>query len=274
MRTSAWLCRRIWTRIDPRPGFVALALLGLSYEAVAEPAEVEPQAALPLRGTIFAHGGGPLGRDHIDEFVRLCGKGSKLVVIPSAIEKADDPAYAEKIRSGWERRGLREAVMLHTNDRAEADSPEFVEPLTRADCVWFGGGAQGRIVDRYVGTRVEEELHGLLVRGGVIAGYSAGMAPLTRVMIRQGNPDPQEATGFGVLPGAIVDQHFVRNEREPRMLAMLDRHPDLVGYGVDERTSLIVTGKRWRVFGHSVVRRCTKRRGCKDLLPGTTGKFP
>lgn len=274
MRTSAWLCRRIWTRIDPRPGFVALALLGLSHEAVAEPAEVEPQAALPLRGTIFAHGGGPLGRDHIDEFVRLCGKNSKLVVIPSAIEKADDPAYAEKIRSGWERRGLREAVMLHTNDRAEADTPQFVEPLTRADCVWFGGGAQGRIVDRYVGTRVEEELHGLLVRGGVIAGYSAGMAPLTRVMIRQGNPDPQEATGFGVLPGAIVDQHFVRNEREPRMLAMLDRHPDLVGYGVDERTSLIVTGKRWRVFGHSVVRRCTKRRGCKDLLPGTTGKFP
>ena len=269
MRTSARPCRRISRRIDA--ALVALALLAFTRDSIAD---TPSRAALPLPGTIFLHGGGPLGRDHIDEFVRLCGKNSKLVVIPSAIEKADDPEYAEKIRSAWERRGLDDAVMLHTNDRAEADSPDFVEPLSHADCVWFGGGSQGRIVDRYVGTRVEDELHALLLRGGVIAGYSAGMAVMTRVMIRQGNPDPEEATGFGVLPGAIVDQHFVRNEREPRMIAMLQRHPELVGYGVDERTTLIVKGKRWRVFGHSVVRRCTRKRGCEDLLPGTTGKFP
>ena len=55
---------------------------------------------------------------------------------------------------------------------------------------------------------------------------------------------------------------------------MLDRHPDLVGYGVDERTALIVTGKRYRIFGESVVRRCTPHRGCKDLPAGTSGKFP
>jgi cyanophycinase len=249
-----------WTRV------VAVAALGL-----VSGAEATARVELPIAGTIFMHGGGPLGNDHLDEFVKLCGEHGKLVVIPSAIEKADDPEYAEKIRRNWERRELPDAVMLHTNDRAEANSVDFVEPLTRADCVWFGGGSQGRIVDRYVGTRVEDELHALVLRGGVIAGYSAGMAVMTRVMIRQGNPDPEEAVGFGVLPGAIVDQHFVRNEREPRMLAMLARHPELVGFGVDERTTLIITGKRWRVFGHSVVRRCTVRRGCRDLLPGTSG---
>jgi cyanophycinase len=242
-----------------------------------EPDPVPPPEpmTLPLPGTVYAHGGGPLGNDHIKEFVKICGgKKARLVVIPTAVDKADDPDYAERVRTAWAKRGVEQAIMLHTGDRAEADSRAFVEPLTTADCVWLGGGAQGRLVDRYVGTRVQRALHAVVRRGGAVGGYSAGMAVLTKVMIRQGNPDPVEAEGFGLLPGVIVDQHFIKKEREPRLLTMLDRHPDLIGYGIDERTALIVSGKRYRVLGHSVVRRCTKRRGCKDLRPGAAGKFP
>ena len=93
-------------------------------------------------------------------------------------------------------------------------------------------------------------------------------------MIHHGYPEPVEGTGFGILPGIIVDQHFLARQREPRLVSMLERHPELVGFGIDEATALVVQGDRWRVVGDSVVRRCTLDKGCADLPAGASGRFP
>jgi len=80
--------------------------------------------------------------------------------------------------------------------------------------------------------------------------------------------------GFGVLPEVIIDQHFLAQDREPRLLTMLARHPDRVGYGVDEDTALIVHGDTYEVIGNSVVRRCEHPKGCASLPAGSSGSFP
>jgi cyanophycinase len=224
------------------------------------------------KGTIFAHGGGP--DTALDQFAALCDDKGPLVLIPTASEESDQEIHRERLRQPWLRRGLREVVILHARDREEAQAEGFVEPLRKASCAWLVGGQQGRLEDRYVGTPVEQELHALLRRGGVVGGSSAGSAILSRVMIHHGNPDPVEGTGFGILPGIIVDQHFLARQREPRLVTMLERHPDLVGFGIDEATALVVQGDRWRVVGDSVVRRCTLSAGCADLPAGASGRFP
>lgn len=236
----------------------------------------EPRAAPPRRprkpkGIVFAHGGGP--DVPLDEFAALCRERGPLVLIPTANESADRAHTREQLREPWLRRGLRDVVVLHARDRDEALVDGFVAPLRSASCAWLSGGRQGRLEDRYVGTPVEQELHAMLRRGGVVGGSSAGSAILSRVMIHHGNPDPVEGTGFGILPGIIVDQHFLARQREPRLVAMLERHPELVGFGIDEATALVVQGDRFRVVGDSVVRRCTPQGGCADLPAGASGRL-
>ena len=59
--------------------------------------------------------------------------------------------------------------------------------------------------------------------------------------------------GFGLIRGAIVDQHFVRRRRSNRLLSVVLEHPTLVGIGIDESTALEVPPSGpWRILGDSV----------------------
>jgi len=49
------------------------------------------------------------------------------------------------------------------------------------------------------------------------------------------------ARGLGLLPGVIVDQHFVARQRSNRLLSVILEHPELLGVGVDEDTAIWVT---------------------------------
>ncbi|MBV1857977.1 MAG: cyanophycinase, partial [Nannocystaceae bacterium] len=231
------------------------------------------QVSFPLVGTVLAHGGGPLRANIIKRFCQICGPHGKLVLIPTAAEGADNPATLEKLPKRWLDRVGRVDV-LHTLDPERANQADFIAPLKDADCVWLGGGAQGRLRDAYVDTEVQEALRGVLLRGGIVGGYSAGTAILPDVIIRRGNPDPIEDIGFGLLPGVIIDQHFLAKKREPRLRTMLARYPARVGYGIDEDTALLVHGSTYEVIGSSVVRRCVHAAGCESLEPGAKGSFP
>jgi len=99
--------------------------------------------------------------------------------------------------------------VLHTRSRDKANTTEFVAPLRHATAVWFEGGQQSRLAAAYVGTEVERELYAMSDRGGVIGGTSAGAAIMSRVMVEGGNPEPRMGTGLDLLPGTIVDQHFL-----------------------------------------------------------------
>lgn len=61
------------------------------------------------------------------------------------------------------------------------------------------------------------------------------------------------ARGLGLLPNAIVDQHFVRRQRFNRLLSAVLERPELVGIGIDEKTSILVHGSSFEVLGVSNV---------------------
>lgn len=220
-----------------------------------EPPYLDPRG---VPGALVIAGGGELPPEVPQRFVDLAGKEKALiVVIPTASEQADKLASRDeekaRLAEPWRKLGVADVHILHTRSRDKANTPEFVAPLRVATGVWLEGGQQSRIADAYAGTAVELELSALLERGGVIGGTSAGAAVLTSVMIAGGNPEPRIATGLDLLPGCVVDQHFLARGRKARLITALAKNPGLVGFGVDEGTALIVKRRKLEVLGKSSV---------------------
>ena len=75
-------------------------------------------------------------------------------------------------------------TVLHTTDRKVADSPEFVAPLKDATGVYLEGGRHWRLAEAYLGTLTLKEIFGVLDRGGVVMGGSAGATIQGSYMVR------------------------------------------------------------------------------------------
>jgi len=232
---------------------IGLALAALLLAAVS--AQGAPVVKGPERGTLIIAGGGKLGPEILGRFIRLAGGPSaEIVVIPTADgEKAYGPDCAcLKI---FKALGAANLTVLHALDRQEADSEAFTAPLRRAKAVWFVGGRQWRLVDSYSGTRTEAEIKALLARGGVVGGTSAGASIQASYLVRgarSGNEimmAPGYEQGFGLIQGAAVDQHVTARHREGDLDAVVVKHPDVLGIGIDQSTAIEVTNDGFGVLG-------------------------
>ena len=231
-----------------------LLLLLSAISCFADGAKVGPSA-----GSLLIHGGGALTRETITEFIRLAGgNDAPFVIIPTA-ESNDDWGAQYIDRSFLKHFGCKNVTVLHTRDRAVSDSPQFVEPLTKARAVWIDGGRQWRLADAYLGTRVVVELKALLSRGGVIGGSSAGATIQGSTMVR-GAPEGNHIMlakgheeGFGFLKNTAIDQHVIARGRLDDMLGVIVVQPHILGLGIDEGTAIVVTGDRAKVIGASKI---------------------
>jgi cyanophycinase len=50
--------------------------------------------------------------------------------------------------------------------------------------------------------------------------------------------------GLGLLPNVILDQHFIKRQRQNRLFGLILRHPGRLGLGVDEGSALLVRDNR------------------------------
>jgi cyanophycinase len=229
-------------------------LIVLLFGLVALAADVGPQ-----RGTLVVVGGGRVGPEIQARFLALAGgAAAPLVIIPTAGEAE---SYGSEIREVelFRKAGFAQVSVLHTRDRAVADSEAFTAPLRNARAVWFSGGRQWRLVDSYLNTRTQRELEALLARGGVIGGTSAGATIQGSYLVRgarEGNTimmAPGYEVGFGYLRNVAVDQHLIARKREGDLVAVIERHPELLGIGIDESTAIVVSGDAFEVIGASKV---------------------
>jgi cyanophycinase len=244
-------------RLTPALALVAVLSVGrvcFSAELIAADNILKlPAGAVKNHGRLIIVGGGRTPQEVKDEFLRLAGgHRARIALLPSAYDYGDSDT-ARRRYDGWLGRG-ESLDVIDTDSLTVAESKRFEKIIDGATGVWIGGGSQNRLMALYGRTRVAKALHRLLERGGVIGGTSAGAAVMSSVMIRYGRTDtPSIGTGFGLLAGAVVDQHFTQRKRETRLLGVLKQRADLIGLGVDERTALIVEGNRLRVVGDNVV---------------------
>jgi len=223
------------------------------------------------KGRLLIVGGGPLPERIIDRFVEISGGSGRafIAIFPQASEYKD---AGIELAKDFERRGARAKRVLVT--RAEADRADAAQTLSGVTGVWFGGGDQSRLTAVLAGTRMETAIHELYENGAAVGGTSAGAAVMSASMITgderfpggsrassveagpsvtiaRGNVVLEEGLAF--LPGAIVDQHFVRRRRHNRLISAVLESPERLGVGIDESTALEVDPDGcWRVLGESV----------------------
>ncbi|MEL6671181.1 MAG: cyanophycinase [Bacteroidota bacterium] len=213
----------------------------------------------PEKGSLIIIGGGRLDSVFYGKFMELAGgPEAEIVVIPTASGSPglEDGSVARRIKANFEARGFKKVSVLHTNDPAEADTEDFVKPLTTASGVWITGGRQWRLVDSYLHNRTHQELKKVLERGGVIAGSSAG-ATIQGSYLARGDTktntimmgDHEEGMAF--VTQIAIDQHVLARNRQFDMFRILDHHPELLGISLDENTGIVVQGDECEVIGAS-----------------------
>ncbi len=234
---------------------VVVAIWTLGWLA---PAGVAAQAVGPARGALVLVGGAMRDPAIVERFVQLAGgPEAPIVVIPTAGGGETYDQYYPGLRA-FRDAGATDLTVLHTTDRAVADAPAFSAPLRRARGVWFPGGRQWRLADAYLDTRVQEELAGVLRRGGVVGGSSAGATILGSYLVRGDTATNtimmgDHEVGFGFLRDTAIDQHLLRRNRQFDLIEVIEAQPHLLGIGLDEDTAIVVQGDQFEVMGRSYV---------------------
>jgi cyanophycinase len=210
----------------------------------------------PDKGTLMIVGGNMQDPALYKRFIELAGgPQSPIVIIPTAGDDDEYDQYWSGLRL-WRENGAQNLTVMHTRDRKVAETEAFVKPLKTARGVFFTGGRQWRIMDSYLHTLTHKELTGVLSRGGVIGGSSAGATALGSYLVRgdtKGNElmIGDHTEGFGFLKNSGIDQHVLRRNRQFDMLEVMDKNPKLFGVGLDEDTAIVVEGDRFDVIGRS-----------------------
>ncbi len=233
------------------------------------PAQTSPRPTKVNKGTLILIGGGGMPKGIINRFVELAGgKKAKIVVLPTAMP--DPLSRKSGIGEEFTKLGAEKVTVLSDRTLEKVESTEFLKTLNEATGIWFGGGRQWRFVDAYLDTKAHTAMNGVINRGGVIMGSSAG-ASIQAEFLARGNPlanldimaDGYQK-GLGFLPGVAVDQHFTQRNRQADMLSLVTRHPAWLGIGIDESTALIVKGEVGEVVGNSKVHFYDASQGVSD----------
>jgi cyanophycinase len=216
------------------------------------------------RGTLLLIGGGldDDNRPVYERFLALAAaNGPARIVIDTAATGDQEIEAVGKTEAllTWAPRVQIEVV------RRETDTAATVAAIDAASAMFFTGGDQQRITDRYrphdQPTPEWEAMHRLLMRGGVIAGTSAGDAMMGEVMFYGGGSatalgavpgpaagppredddeedpaqlGPRLGPGMHFLPDAISDSHFFERDRIGRLVAALEASGRHLGIGVGE----------------------------------------
>lgn len=246
---------------------VLLSLLFL----LAGPSFGEVGRDASLRGHLIIVGGGETPAHVQERFIALAGGPGKarIALFPMASTAFDEEA--REVMADF--RKLNADPHLINLDRKDAGLEATLKLLEGFSGYWFLGGDQNRLAATLIGTGALDVIERRYQEGAVVGGTSAGAAVMTSEMLTgkskaDGAGLPAIARGaidvgkgFGFLPGAIIDQHFLKRARYNRLLSAVLDQPQLIGVGIDEETALQVRPDgRWEVLGNSYVKVIDARR--------------
>jgi len=121
-------------------------------------------------------------------------------------------------------------------DRTSALDPAWADRIAQANFVYLSGGRPDYLYKTLVDSPTWAAIQGVLDRGGILAGCSAGAMILGEKMF--GFPGWKPA--FGLVPGAAIIPHFDEIPRAMSASMRLLTGSDLTILGVDGYTALLV----------------------------------
>ena len=176
------------------------------------------------------------------------GADSVVEVITTA-SKIPDIVGAEYIKS-FNQLQVNNVHVLDIRTREDAQAPDAIERLKKADVIMFSGGDQLRLSSIFGGTEFLKIMKTRYNEGDfVIAGTSAGAAAASSNMIYRGSSseallkgEVQITGGLGFIDDVIIDTHFVQRGRIGRLFYAVASNPGMLGIGLGEDAGLLITG--------------------------------
>jgi cyanophycinase len=195
-------------------------------------------------------GGGPRPSRALSRLVDWAG-GTRARVLVITWAARDPGAALDSFRQDLAPFAPGQVEGAPTAPLSAEDKAVLREQLAWATAVYFTGGDQERILDTLRDRSLLEHMRARYQEGVVFAGTSAGTAVMSAIAIIgdgdrtvMNGDDVEVRPGIGLLPGVILDQHFIRRQRQNRLFGLVLKHPELIGLGVDEGTALIVRDNR------------------------------
>ena len=193
-------------------------------------------------------------------FSRAGAKDAYITIIPSA--SREPSVIGNRYIRIFEDMGADRVELLDIREREQCKHREYQSSLESCTGVFLTGGDQLRLC----GVLADTDAMGIIrkrVRNGqlTLAGTSAGAAVMGHHMIAGGGSGESPnrslldmATGLGLIPEIIVDQHFHNRNRMGRLISAISSHPDRLGIGIDEDTCALFERDGWlQVIGKGSV---------------------
>ena len=176
------------------------------------------------------------------------GNGAKIGIIPSA--SREPTLVGTRYYEIFTNMGAQQVQVLDIRYRSECDEPRWLDILRECTGVFITGGDQLRLHELTGKTPLMRAIKaGIRDQNLVVAGTSAGAAIMGEDMIAGGSSgeSPNQSLvdlteGLGIVPELLVDQHFHNRNRMARLLSAIAAHPNRLGVGIDEDTSIALTG--------------------------------
>lgn len=183
----------------------------------------------------------------------------KLLPVASRIPVEVGDNYLE----AFQKLGCTQVHVLDIRTVEDAESPESLEWIRKAQCVMFSGGDQSKISQIIGGSATHKILQEryLNEQGFVIAGTSAGAMAMSHEMIAGGSSTDAffkgtvtMTKGLGFIPQIMFDTHFIQRGRFGRLSEAVAKYPQLIGIGLAENTALIIEkGNEMKVIGSGMI---------------------
>ena len=213
-------------------------------------------------------GGGKVPTAALARFVQWAGGSrARILVLAGGTDDGRDPLDSVRDALRPFSPGVVEAApAAPLRDDARAERRRRLE---RATGVFLAGGDQQRLLDALADDEFARALRERYRAGVAFAGSSAGTAAISALAITgEGDFTVIDArqvgvrAGLGLLPSVILDQHFVKRQRENRLFALVLAHPRLLGIGIDEGAALLVEkGRHAEAVGGAVMAVDGRHRG-------------
>jgi cyanophycinase len=153
--------------------------------------------------------------------------------IPDEIFPQYDAAFTEL--------GASEVVHLDIRSREDAADAAMAARIEGLGVVFISGGDQLRLTHVFGGSAVLEAIRAHRLRGGVVAGTSAGAAAMSSTMIYNGAAADalrkgavKMAAGLGFVDWIVIDSHFLERGRFTRLMEVGATNPEFLGIGIGE----------------------------------------
>lgn len=201
------------------------------------------------------------GRQILTTFFNRAGAtNARIAIIPCA--SREPAAIGNRYHDIFEDMGAKSIEIVDIREREQGENPIWQEYLDTCTGVFMTGGDQLRLCGLLADTAVMEKVRIRTQLGEItLAGTSAGAAVMGQQMIAGGGSGESPnralvdlATGLGIIPEVIVDQHFHNRNRMARLMSAIAANPDKLGIGIDEDTCAMFEGNgSFQVIGKGTV---------------------